>query len=104
MNRLAVAGFVLLVSAFPALGQQVVRVVIDTYRFEPQVVTVAPGTVVEWVNQEKRTSHSVIVDGQPESDRLFPGETFRTRFDTPGRFTIRCGPHPDMVGTVEVTR
>lgn len=105
MNRFAVAGFVLLVSAFPAWGQEgVVRVVIDKYRFDPPAVTVKPGTVVEWVNAEKRTSHSVIVQGEPESDRLFPGESFRYRFQAPGQYTIRCGPHPDMVGTVEVAR
>lgn len=105
MNRKLVFCAVLSLLAFPAWGQQAsVQVVMDKYRFEPQTVTVKPGTVVEWVNREKRTSHSVIVDGQPESDRLFPGETYRYRFDTPGRFTIRCGPHPDMVGTVEVAR
>ncbi len=94
----------LLLAAVPARGEEVVRVVMDRYRFDPLAVTVGPGTVVEWLNAEKRTSHSVIVEGQPESDRLFPGETYRHRFDTPGRFTIRCGPHPDMVGTVEVAR
>lgn len=105
MNRKLVAGALLSLLAVPAWGQDaVVRVVIDKYRFEPPAVNVAPGTVVEWVNLEKRTSHSVIVEGQPESDRLFPGETYRFRFDAPGRYSVRCGPHPDMMGTVEVTR
>lgn len=105
MNHSLVAGAVLSLLVVPAWGQDAaVRVVIDKFRFEPPVVTVAPGTVVEWVNAEKRTSHSVIVQGQPESDRLFPGEVHRFRFDAPGRYSIRCGPHPDMVGTVEVAR
>lgn len=105
MNRKLVAGAFLFLLAGSARGQDaVVQVVIDKYRFEPAAVSVAPGTVVEWVNAEKRTSHSVIVEGQPESDRLFPGETYRFRFDAPGRYVIRCGPHPDMMGTVEVTR
>ncbi|HTH15104.1 MAG TPA: plastocyanin/azurin family copper-binding protein [Magnetospirillum sp.] len=104
MERLLLAGLVLPLLALPAWGQEVVRVVIDTYRFQPQAVTVKPGTVVEWVNQEKRTSHSVLLDGHPESDRLFPGETFRWRFDTPGVYPYHCGPHPEMTGTVEVTR
>lgn len=105
MNRNLVAGVLLSLLAGPAWGQDaVVRVVIDKYRFEPVAVSVVPGTVVEWVNAEKRTSHSVIVQGQPESDRLFPGEAYRFRFDEPGRYVIRCGPHPDMMGTVEVTR
>lgn len=104
MMRAMAIGFVLSLSALPASGQEPVRVVIDKYRFEPPAVTVAPGTVVEWVNAEKRTSHSVVVQGQPESERLFPGESYRFRFDTPGKYTIRCGPHPDMAGTVEVAR
>lgn len=104
MMRATAIGLVLSLSALPASGQEVVRVFIDKYRFEPPVVTVAPGTVVEWVNAEKRTSHSVIVQGQPESERLFPGESTRFRFDEPGTYSIRCGPHPDMAGTVEVAR
>ena len=101
----ALTGVVLLsLLALPVRAEEVVTVAIDKYRFEPKTVSVRPGTVVEWRNDEKRTSHSVIVQGQPESDRLFPGETYRFRFDTPGRYEIRCGPHPDMMGTVEVTR
>lgn len=105
MNRTLVAAALLSLLAVPALGQEaVVRISIDKYRFEPATVTVKPGTVVEWVNEEKRTSHSVVVQGHPESDRLFPGESYRFRFDDPGRYTIRCGPHPDMQGFVEVAR
>lgn len=105
MNRRLLLGAFLSLLAVPAGAEDgVVRVQMDKYRFEPPAVTVRPGTVVEWLNAEKRTSHSVIVDGQPESDRLFPGESYRFRFDQPGRFTIRCGPHPEMMGTVEVAR
>lgn len=101
MGRTALLGF-LLVFAGPVMAQEVVQVVIDKYRFEPRLVTVKPGTVVEWVNAEKRTSHSVVVDGLPESERLFPGESYRQVFDHPGKFGYRCGPHSEMVGTVEV--
>lgn len=102
MNRIKVATALFSLLAAPAWGDEVVHVVIDKYQFQPKTVTVRPGTVVEWLNAEKRTSHSVIVEGQPESERLFPGESFRFRFDRPGRFPIRCGPHPDMMGMVEV--
>lgn len=102
MNRIKVATALFSLLATPAWGDEVVQVVIDKYQFQPRTVTVRPGTVVEWLNAEKRTSHSVIVEGQPESERLFPGESFRFRFDRPGRFPIRCGPHPDMMGMVEV--
>lgn len=104
MERLLLAGLVLPLLAWSAWAEESVRVVIDKYRFEPQALTVAPGTTVEWVNQEKRTSHSVLIDGHPESDRLFPGETFRFRFDQPGSYAYHCGPHPAMTGTVEVRK
>ncbi len=92
----------LFLAAFPALGGETVRVVIDKYRFQPDVVRVAPGTVVEWLNGEKRTSHSVLFEGEGESDRLFPGDSFRKTFDKPGRYPYTCGPHREMKGVVEV--
>ncbi len=104
MLRPALAGLALLLAASPAGAGEEGRVVIDKYRFEPPLVTVKPGATVEWVNAEKRTSHSIVVEGQPESERLFPGEVHRQRFDRPGRFTYRCGPHPEMVGAVVVAR
>ncbi|MCR6628716.1 MAG: cupredoxin domain-containing protein [Magnetospirillum sp.] len=101
-RRLPGAMLALSLAATPAGAEEVVQVVIDKYRFEPREVTVRPGTVVEWLNAEKRTSHSIIVEGQPESERLFPDEVHRQRFDRPGRFPYRCGPHPEMVGAVVV--
>lgn len=92
----------LLLAAIPALGGEVVRVGIDKYRFEPDRVRVGPGTVVEWLNGEKRTSHTILFEDGEESDRLFPGDSFRKVFDTPGRYPYRCGPHPEMTGIVEV--
>lgn len=104
IRKLALVALLSLPAVSAGAQDAVVRVVIDKYRFEPPAVTVRPGTVVEWVNAERRTSHSVIVQGQPESERLFPGESTRFRFDEPGTYSIRCGPHPDMAGTVEVAR
>jgi len=101
MVRQALAGLVLSLAMTPAVAQETVRIVIDKYRFEPPAVTVKLGTVVEWVNAEKRTSHSVLVEGGQESERLFPGDVYRRRFDRPGYYAYRCGPHPEMVGSVE---
>ncbi|EME71938.1 plastocyanin precursor [Paramagnetospirillum caucaseum] len=82
-----------------------VRVGMDKNLFMPQALRIKPGTTVEWVNDEKRTSHSVFFEqeGLEESDRLFPGESWKRTFDRPGTYPYRCGPHPEMVGTVEVT-
>lgn len=84
-------------------------VVVKTFKFTfcPPEVTVKPGTTVRWVNVE-RTTHSVWLKdkGEPESDRLFPGEGWEFTFTAPGEYPYLCGPHWEsdkMVGKVVVT-
>lgn len=97
-----VMGASLLLAAGPAGAGETVRVVIDQYRFEPARVRVKTGDMVEWLNAEKRTSHSIKFEGEPESERLFPGDVFRKSFATPGTYRYVCGPHPEMTGIVDV--
>ena len=77
------------------------------YSFCPREITVPVGTTVRWVNVDKRTSHSVIVKGEPESIRAFPEEVIEFTFLTPGDpQEYLCGPHwesHDMIGMVTVT-
>lgn len=102
LNLLGGAAVVL--AGLPAWAGETVRVSMDKNLFVPQVLKIKPGTTVEWVNDEKRTSHSVFFEkeGLAESDRLFPGESWKRTFDKAGTYPYRCGPHPEMVGTVEV--
>ncbi|CAA7615718.1 Plastocyanin [Candidatus Terasakiella magnetica] len=102
LTALAVAALVS--SPLSSLAGETVRVGIDRNLFQPKVLKVKPGTTVEWVNDEKRTSHSVFFEqeGREESDRLFSGESWKRSFDKPGTYPYRCGPHPDMVGVIEV--
>lgn len=91
--------------SFPVQGQQTVEVLIQEYRFQPQLVRIKVGDTVKWLNREKRTSHSVVfsVEQGGESTRFFPDESWQRRFDAPGRYPYHCGPHPEMTGVVEVT-
>lgn len=78
------------------------------YNFCPAEITVPVGTTVQWVNVDKRTSHSVLVknSGQPESDRAFPEEIIEFTFMVPGPQDYLCGPHwetQNMIGMVNVT-
>lgn len=77
---------------------------IEKMTFEPQWLKVKPGTTVRWTNYEKRANHSVRFEPEdvPESDRLFPGDSWQRTFDTPGTYKYICGPHPDMIGIIEV--
>ena len=99
------------VSVMPALvfccgvqAQQIVEVAIQDYKFVPAEVRIKAGDAVKWTNLEKRTSHSVLFPAENglESERLFPGESWKRTFSAPGSYGYRCGPHEEMKGTVHV--
>jgi plastocyanin len=87
-----------------ATAGEAAEVVIEKMLFVPQTLKVKPGTTVTWVNREKRNNHSILFEQENmlESDRLFPGETYQRTFDKPGRYPYICGPHPKMLGVIEV--
>jgi plastocyanin len=86
-----------------ATAGEAAEVVIEKMQFVPQVLRIKPGTTVTWVNREKRNNHSILFEQENlESDRFFPGETYQRTFDKPGTYPYRCGPHPEMLGVIEV--
>lgn len=87
-----------------ALAQQTVEVSIRDYRFSPSEIRIRAGDTVKWINRENRTSHSVLFPGENglESERMFPQEHWQRRFEQPGSYSYRCGPHEEMKGTVLV--
>jgi plastocyanin len=91
--------------AVPAMAAETVEVKMEKMAFVPQHVKVKAGTTVVWVNREKRTYHTVFFEkeGLPESDPMFPGDTWKRVFEKPGVYPYRCGPHPEMTGSIEVT-
>lgn len=96
-------GIAMVMLTVSAQSAETVEVTIQNFRFVPARVAIQPGDTVRWTNQEKRTSHSVLFTAEAlESERLFPGESWSRRFDSPGRQAYRCGPHPEMEGVVEV--
>ena len=80
------------------------EVEIIKYKFIPQELTIKAGQTVRWTNNEKRQYHSVWFEkaGDPEPAYFFPGETYERKFDKPGVYPYRCGPHPEMTGTITV--
>jgi plastocyanin len=75
-----------------------------SYRFAPEVITVAEGTTVIWTNDDN-FSHSVqLRDEPPPGQVLKPGAQATRTFDVAGTFPYVCTFHPqDMAGTVIVT-
>lgn len=94
---------VLLALSVNAWAETVV-VHIENYTYTPATVRIKPGDTVRWVNDEKRTSHSILfpAENNSESERLFPGEFWERKFTKKGRYAYLCGPHPEMKGAVIV--
>ena len=81
-------------------------VVIKDFKFVPQHITIRKGQTITWENREKRQFHSVwfeaLGEDEPE-DYLFSEDTYERTFPEAGKFPYRCGPHPEMTGSVTVT-
>jgi len=80
------------------------QIIIKKFKFVPQEITIKRGQSVNWSNQEKRQYHSVWFEalGEEEPDYIFPDESYQREFKQSGSFPYRCGPHPEMTGTVHV--
>ena len=79
-----------------------VTVRIDGMRFDPQNITVKPGTTVTWVHGSQMP-HTISgnADGL-SSGTLYNGQQFSHTFSAPGRYNYFCGLHPSMTGNVVV--
>jgi len=81
---------------------ETVTVRIDGMRFDPQNITVKPGTTVTWV-QGSQMPH--VINGNAEGMRsgtLYNGQKYTHTFKTTGRYSYVCDLHPNMTGSVVV--
>ena len=79
------------------------QVTISDFRFEPTELTVTPGTIVTWTNQDNAPHTATARDGSFDTGRLNSGGvSSQVKFDRPGRFEYYCQVHPSMVGQVVV--
>jgi len=107
MNKFVLITFALLLCHPAAFaGSDEALVIIKDYKFIPQEITIKKGQTIRWENQEKRQYHTVwfeaLGEEEPE-DYLFPEDSYDRQFNQAGKFPYRCGPHPEMLGTVIVT-
>jgi plastocyanin len=77
-------------------------VTIKDLAYTPQTLTVAAGATVTWVWQDGAIAHDVRGDGF--KSKVMAKGTFRHRFSQPGTYQYLCTLHPNMTGTIEVTR
>jgi plastocyanin len=93
----------LLIFAPAASAQDEMTVSIQDFFFEPDQLTVAPGTTVTWVNDGEEPHTSTADDGTWDSGTLQPGESFSFTFDDPGDYSYLCEIHPNMTATITVS-
>ncbi len=86
------------------LSESPIEVTLLKFEFIPKTLHIKVGQTVRWINKEKRQYHSVWFkqQGEQESDYLFPEDSLEKKFVTPGSYPYRCGPHPEMIGTILV--
>ncbi len=84
----------------PATESVTVR--IDGMRFDPQIITVKPGTTVTWIHGSQMP-HTISgnADGM-RSGTLYNGQQYSHTFNALGSYNYSCGLHPSMTGSVVV--
>ena len=88
--------------AAPATQPQASLATINNFAFMPSTVTIAPGTQVQWTNQDG-TAHTVTADDNGfRSEFLNISQTFSQTFSAPGTYPYHCSIHPFMKGKIVV--
>ena len=70
--------------------------------FEPQILTVAPGDRVTWVNKDLFPHTATADDKTFDSHSVAPADTWTFVAGKPGTHTYICTFHPTMKGTIKV--
>lgn len=77
-------------------------VVIKSFMFAPNSLTVPAGTTVTWQNLDGEPHTAVSIDGQFRSPALDEKDKFSFKFDKPGTYKFLCSIHPQMRGMIVV--
>jgi plastocyanin len=97
----------LLISASAASAQDEMTVSIQDFFFDPDQLTVAPGTTVTWVNEGEAPHTVTSTDGKElDSATLQPGDTYSFTFkddDAGETYAYQCTIHPEMTASVTVS-
>ena len=80
------------------------KVTIDNFAFDPQVLTISPGTKVTWLNRDDVPHTATSSDSPPKfnSKAIDTDEKFSYVFTQPGTYPYFCAVHPKMTGKIVV--
>src|ERR687898_1464649 len=97
----------MLICAPAASAQDEMTVSIQDFFFDPDQLTVAPGTTVTWVNEGQAPHTVTSTDGKElDSATLQPGDTYSFTFkedDAGESYAYQCTIHPEMTASVMVS-
>lgn len=79
-------------------------VAIAGFAFGPATTTVAPGGVVTWTNSDESPHQIAVAGAALKTELLLKGQSGSLTFAAAGTFPYVCALHPNMKGTIEVTR
>jgi len=77
---------------------------ISGFSFGPSVMKVTPGLPVTWTNTDDSPHQITVTAKTLRTAVLLKGQSASLTFDEAGTFGYICGLHPNMKGTVEVTK
>jgi LPXTG-motif cell wall-anchored protein len=97
----------LLISVPAASAQDEMTVSIQDFFFDPDQLTVAPGTTVTWVNEGEAPHTVTSADGKElDSATLQPGDSYSFTFkddDAGETYAYQCTIHPEMTASITVS-
>ena len=92
----------LLVSGPASTANATVTVHIKDSAYVPSVISVAPGTVVRFVNDDTQAHTVTAVNNSFDSTGLNAGEAWAYRFSKPGTYAYYCVLHTNIRGKIVV--
>jgi plastocyanin len=106
ISAAAVAGLVLAGAAASSgrleAGAKTFVVNMQITGFEPQILTVASGDRVTWVNKDLFPHTATADDKAFDSQSIAPTGTWTFVAGKPGTYSYTCTFHPTMKGTIKV--
>jgi plastocyanin len=89
------------VALTPELGGTAVSTIhITDNGFDPAILTVPPGSIIEWINASLNEHTATGISG--DSGALSSGQSYRTRLDTPGNHSYTDNANPLNTATIIV--
>jgi len=79
-----------------------VEINIESFRFEPAEVTVAPGTLITWTNKDEAPHTATSTDDKFNSGGLDTDDRYSFVFKEKGHFPYICALHPHMKAEIKV--